>query len=148
VPGGASSYLSQPLGDLLVNSYALSEFYAGFDIAKVVFLRLGNQLISWGPSAVWTPVDFINLQHVNPLSPLDLRVGKPGLRIHVPLGISNVFLFGDFSGTVSGSPTLVVNDPLTTANVAARWDLTALGFEFALSGYWGASVTERYGFDF
>jgi len=85
-----------------------------------VFLRLGNQLISWGPSAIWTPVDFINLQRLNPLSPLDLRVGKPGLRIHVPLGISNVFLFGDFSGTVSGSPTLVVNAPLTTAMVRPK----------------------------
>jgi hypothetical protein len=148
VPGGASSYLSQPLGDLLSNSYALSEFYVSFDIARVVFVRLGNQLIAWGPSAVWTPVDFINLQRVNPLSPLDLRVGKPGLRIHVPLGVSNVFLFGDFSGTVGGSPTLVVNDPLKTTNMAARWDLTVPGFELALSGYWGASIQDRYGFDF
>jgi hypothetical protein len=148
VPGGDSSYLSQPLGDLLSNSYALSEFYASFDIARVVFLRLGNQLIAWGPSAIWTPVDFINLQRVNPLSSLDLRVGKPGLRIHVPLGISNVFLFGDFSETVTGSPTLVVNDPLETTRVAARWDLTALGFELALSGYWGNSIQDKYGFDF
>jgi hypothetical protein len=149
VPGGSSSSLSQPLGDLLSNSYALSEFYAGFDIARVVFLRLGNQLIAWGPSAIWTPVDFINLQRANPLSPLDLRVGKPGLRVHVPLGISNVFLFGDFSGTVTGAPpALVVNDPLETTNLAARWDLTAFGFELALSGYWGASIQDKYGFDF
>jgi hypothetical protein len=146
-PGGAFSYLSQPLGDLLSNSYALSEFYASFDIARVVFLRLGNQLIAWGPSAIWTPVDFINLQRANPLSPFDLRVGKPGLRVHVPLGISNIFLFGDFSGTVGGTP-LVVNDPVKTTNVAARWDLTVLGFELALSGYWGSSIQNKYGFDF
>jgi hypothetical protein len=151
VPGGTGSYLAQPLGDLLSTSFALSEFYVSFDIARAVFLRLGNQLIAWGPSVIWTPVDFINLQRVNPLSPLDLRVGKPGLRIHVPLGVSNVFLFGDFSGTVSANPAappaLVVNDPLLTTNVGARWDLTALGFEFALSGYWGASIQGRYGFD-
>jgi hypothetical protein len=151
-PGGVGSYLSQPLGDLLSTSYALSEFYASFDIARAVFLRLGNQLIAWGPSAIWTPVDFINLQRVNPLSPLDLRVGKPGLRIHVPLGVSNVFLFSDFSGTVSSNPSapppLVVNDPVKTTNIAVRGDLTALGFELALSGYWGASIQNKYGFDF
>jgi hypothetical protein len=151
-PGGAGSYLSQPLGDVLAADFELAEFYASFDIARVVFLRLGNQLISWGPSAIWTPVDFINLQKVNPLSPFDLRIGKPGLRVHVPLGISNVFLFGDFSGTVSANPSpppaLQVNDPVQTTNLGARWDITALGFELALSGYWGASIQNKYGFDF
>jgi hypothetical protein len=151
-PGGAGSYLSQPLGDLLSTSFTLAEFYASFDIARVVFLRLGNQLIAWGPSAIWTPVDFINLQKMNPLSPFDLRIGKPGLRLHVPLGISNVFLFGDFSGTVGANPSpppaLQVNDPLLTTNLGARWDITAYGFELALSGYWGASIQNRFGFDF
>jgi hypothetical protein len=53
--------------------------YYSFDVAKAVFLRIGNQLISWGPSAIWTPVDFINIQRASPLSTLDLRVGKPGM---------------------------------------------------------------------
>jgi hypothetical protein len=147
VPGGAGSYLSQPLGDPMAATFELAEFYASFDIARAVFFRLGNQLIAWGPSAIWTPVDFINLQKVNPLSAFDLRVGKPGLRAHVPLGISNLFLFGDFSGTVNGSP-LQVNDLFTTTSLAARADLTVGGFELALSGYWGASIQGRYGFDF
>ena len=85
-PGGAGSFLALSAGDLYDATFALSEFTISFDIARAVFVRVGNQLIAWGPSAIWTPVDFINLQRLNPLSSLDLRVGKPGLRIHIPLG--------------------------------------------------------------
>ena len=56
-----------------------------------------NQLISWGPSQVWTPVDFVNLQRSNPFSSIDLRVGKPGLRLHLPMEGSDLFLFADLS---------------------------------------------------
>ena len=81
-----------PGADLFENTYALSEFYLSFDLAKKVFVRLGNQLIAWGPSLIWTPVDFVNLQRLDPLATLDLRVGKPGLRVHVPMKNSNLFL--------------------------------------------------------
>ena len=144
VPGGAGSFLSLSAGDLYDTTFSLSEFYVSFDIARTVFVRVGNQLIAWGPSAIWTPVDFINLQRLDPLSSLDLRVGKPGLRIHVPLGISNLFLFGDFSGTVTPAG---VQDPFQKTNAAARWDITVLGYELALTGFWGAS-NQNYGFDF
>jgi hypothetical protein len=144
-PGGAGSFLSLSAGDLYGTTFSLSEFHISFDMARTVFVRVGNQLIAWGPSVIWTPVDFINLQRVNPLSSLDLRVGKPGLRIHVPLGTSNVFLFGDFSGMVT--PAGVVQDPLKATNAAARWDITLLGYELALTGFWGAS-NQNYGFDF
>jgi hypothetical protein len=145
LPAAARPFLAAPAGDLFGASYALSELYYSYDIARTVFLRLGNQLIAWGPSFVWTPIDFINLQRANPLSAVDRRAGKPGLRVHVPLGPGNVFLFGDFSGTVTAAG---VQDPLKTANLAARVDLTVLGFELALTGYWGQSIQNRYGFDF
>jgi hypothetical protein len=154
VPGTPIEYagpvLSLASGDLYGASYTLAEFYASFDIARAVFFRVGNQLLAWGPSVIWTPVDFVNLQHVNPLAPLDLRVGKPGIRVTVPLGISNLFVFADMSGTVTPTGTdgaLVVNDPVTTANLAARWDITLLGFELAFSGYTGSSIQSRAGFD-
>ena len=123
----------------------LAEFYASLDILRVVFFRIGNQLLAWGPSVIWTPVDFVNLQRVNPLSPLDLRVGKPGIRMTVPLGISNIFFFADMSGTVASG---VVNDPVQTTNLAARWDLTIGGFELGLTGYAGNSIQDRAGLDF
>ena len=145
LPTASAAFLSPPVGDLYSLDLALSELYYSFDIAKAVFVRIGNQLISWGPSSIWTPVDFINLQRTNPLTSLDLRVGKPGIRVHVPFSSSNVFLFGDFSGTVTPSG---VQDPLRTTILSARWDLTVAGAELALTGSWGQSIQNRYGFDF
>jgi len=145
LPTGAAPLLATPADALYTASYTLSELYYSFDIAHSVFFRLGNQLIAWGPSSIWTPVDFINLQKADPLSTIDRRAGKPGLRVLVPLGPANVFLFGDFSGTVTAAG---VQDPLAATNLAARVDLTALGFELALTGYWGSSLQSRYGFDF
>jgi len=147
-PGGP--VLSQPAGDLYGASYALAEFYASVDFFRVVYLRIGNQLFAWGPSIIWTPVDFINLEKVNPLSPLDLRVGKPGIRVTVPLGPSNFFLFTDMSGTVTpsgSSGALAVNDPVQTINLAGRWDVTVGGAELGISGYTGKSVQSKAGFD-
>ena len=147
-PGGP--VLSQPAGDLFGVSYALAEFYASVDFFRAVYLRIGNQLLAWGPSIIWTPVDFINLQKVNPLSPLDLRVGKPGIRVTVPLGPSNFFLFTDMSGTVTPTGSggaLEVNDPVQTVNLAGRWDVTVGGAELGISGYTGKSVQSKTGFD-
>jgi hypothetical protein len=138
-------------GDLFSASFALSEFYLGFDIAQAVFFRVGNQLLAWGPSFIWTPVDFVNLQRADPRASFDMRSGKPGVRATVPLGISNVFLFADLTGTVTPTgpgDSLEVNDPLDTVNLAARWDITLLGFELALTGYVGSSIQGTYGFDF
>lgn len=149
--GPAGPVLSQAAGDLYGAGYALAEFYASVDIARAVFFRVGNQLLAWGPSIIWTPVDFVNLSRVNPLSPLDLRVGKPGIRATVPLGISNLFVFADLSQTVTptgSGGTLVVNDPVRTATLAARWDVTLLGYELALTGLTGFGVQSRAGCDF
>ena len=84
--------------------YALSELHWSFDIAKTLFVRLGNQLVSWGPSRVWSPVDFINLERADSFAEIDTRAGKSGLRLHLPLGRANAFAFADFSGmTADGS---------------------------------------------
>jgi len=132
--------------DLFGNIYALSEFYLSFDLGKKVFFRVGNQLLAWGPSFLWTPVDFVNLQRLDPLASVDLRVGKPALRLHVPMKKSNLFLFADFSRTVDPD-TLEVYDLARTTALAARWDLTALGFELGLSGYFGYDLPASFGLD-
>ena len=92
---------SQSAGDLFGASYPLAEFY--FASTSRRRCSSGSATSSWpgGPRSIWTPVDFVNLQRADPLAALDLRVGKPGVRITVPMGISNVFLFADLSGTVT-----------------------------------------------
>jgi hypothetical protein len=131
--------------DLFVPSLALSELHYSFDIAKILFIRFGNQLISWGPSRVWTPVDFINLQKADSFQSLDLRIGKPGLRLHLPLKNSNLFGFADFSGGVQSG---IVRDLAVSTNFALRYDRTFAGFEAGLSAFGGSGVQARAGLDF
>ncbi|HUW70740.1 MAG TPA: hypothetical protein VMX33_10950 [bacterium] len=134
-----------PAPDLYAPTLALSELHWSFDIGKLVFVRLGNQLISWGPSRVWTPVDFINLQKIDAFQSVDLRVGKPGLRVHVPLPSANAFLFTDFSGLVKAG---AVQNPAESVAWAARFDATVGDVELGLTGFAGASVQDKLGLDF
>ncbi len=130
-------------------AFDLAEFYLGFDVAQKVFIRVGNQLLAWGPSTIWTPVDFVNLEKVDALAAFDSRVGKPGVRATIPIGTSNLILFADLAATVSGAAApFDVNDLYETANLAGRWDIVLAGFELGLSTYFGASLQNQYGFDF
>jgi hypothetical protein len=148
--GGEVAY-PLPGEDLFEAAFTLSEFHVSFDLAKVLFVRIGNQLIAWGPSVIWTPVDFINRERLDPQAAVDLRVGKPGVRLHLPLKRSNLFLFTDFSETVvtnpSPPPAYQVGDLFEKTNLGLRGDFTALGFEFGLSGYLGMDIRSRLGFD-
>ena len=127
--------------------YNLSEIHYSFDIAKVLFVRVGNQLISWGPSQIWTPVDFINLQKSDAFAALDTRIGKPGLRLHMPLSWGNLFAFADFSNLVTNGQ-YTYSDPVDKTNLGGRVDFTAGDFEFGLTGYGGAQAQTRGGVDF
>lgn len=125
--------------------WALSEAYYSFDVGKKLFVRLGNQLISWGPSRVWSPVDFINLEKEDSFTTLDVRRGKPSLRLHAPFTHGNAFLFADFSNMTSDG---TYGDPYKTVNFGARLDFTAGSFEFGLTGYDGYRAQGRAGIDF
>lgn len=142
--GDGSSLFAPPL-DLLNPTFQLAEFHYSFDLGKTLFVRLGKQLIAWGPSQIWTPVDFINGQKFDPFSFIDLRVGKPGLRLHLPMGKVNAFAFADFSGLTGGGLTA---DPASAVNLAGRLDATVGGFELGLTGYGGSKVQKKLGFDF
>ncbi|MDX9784976.1 MAG: hypothetical protein RBT72_09545 [Spirochaetia bacterium] len=143
--GGDVPAVAVPAKDLFEPSFSLTEFHYSFDFAKTLFVRMGNQLIAWGPSRIWTPVDFINNQKMDSFQAIDLRAGKPGLRLHVPLESSNVFAFADFSGTVASG---AVNDLIDTVNLGLRYDIALGGFEFGLGGYGGLDTQVRAGLDF
>jgi hypothetical protein len=142
---GSGSSLAAPPVDLSSPSYVMPELHYSFDIGKKVFLRVGKQLLAWGPSRVWSPVDFVNSSHADFFSPIDLRQGKPGARIHVPMGSYNAFLFADFSADASLAG---VRDPASATLLDARLDGTMGGFELGLTGMFGSQVQDRGGFDF
>jgi hypothetical protein len=124
----------------------LAELFLDFDIKNIVFFRMGNQLISWGPSFFWTPVDFVNITRIDPLSTLDLRVGKPGFRIHVPADKSNFFTFFDFSKSVDRKGN--AGDIYETLRIGMRYDRVISGYEVGLSTYFGSGLSTQLGIDF
>ena len=148
--GGSGAAALAPALDLSSPSYALGELFYSFDFGKKLFVRIGKQLLAWGPSRIWSPVDFVNAQRENFFSSLDLRQGEPGLKLFLPLGKASAILFTDFSD-------LVVRDPATgsvstagfdATRVAARLDATVAGFELGLSGFAASSAQAKAGFDF
>ena len=143
--GHSGSLPTPEAADPYAPQWALSEAYYSFDVGKKIFVRLGNQLISWGPSRVWTPVDFINLEKADSFSTLDVRKGKPGLRLHAPFSHGNAFLFADFSDMATDG---TYGDPYKTVNAGGRIDFTARNFEFGLTGYGGYRSQGRAGVDF
>ncbi len=144
--GAGGSTIAIPTGsDLFANDFALSEFFYDFDLAKKLFVRVGNQLVAWGPSNVWTPVDFINSEKASSLQSIDLRRGKPGIKLFIPFSSWDVTAFTDFSNSIQNG---VVTDLSKTTNIALRTAVTVGGFELGLSTYLGGSIQNRYGFDF
>ncbi len=154
--GKGGDYATTTLGSdnpLYVPKLTLTEMHWSFDIAKKLFVRFGNQLVAWGPSKIWSAVDFINLEKADAFTSVDLRVGKPGLRFHLPLDSSNLFAFVDFSDTVKNeslpnTPNYGIQDFFGATNLGLRYDLAMGGFEFGLTGYGGADIQCRAGFDF
>jgi hypothetical protein len=142
--GTGVAALAPPL-DLSGPRFAPAEIHYSFDIGKLVFLRIGKQLVAWGPSVVWTPVDFLNVEKADSFSAFDQRQGRPGLRLHVPVGTVNVFAFADFSGLVAHGAVL---DPADVVDVAGRIDLVLGGFELGLTGFGSAHKQNRIGLDF
>lgn len=150
--GGDLPALKLAATPLYSPTLTLTELHYSFDIGKTLFVRFGNQLVAWGPSKIWSVVDFINLQKADAFAGVDLRVGKPGLRLHLPLPSSNLFAFADFSGTVAkvdnSTKPWLVRELLDSSNLGLRYDLSAFGFEMGLTGYAGMGVQGRGGLDF
>lgn len=142
---GAAGLAAAPAPEAADLDFALAELHYSFDIGKLVFFRLGKQLLSWGPARIWAPVDFVNAEKEDSFADVDLRAGKNGLRLHLPLRRANLFLFADFSALNEDG---VYGDPAEKTALAGRIDLAAGGFEFGLSGYGGAEKQARAGADF
>jgi hypothetical protein len=125
---------------------SLSEFHVSFDIKKHLFIRIGDQLLSWGASWFWTPIDFVNRQkaQASVISVVDTRSGKPGVRLHLPYKAMNIFLFTDFSNVISNRKAGSLKH-----DVAQAWriDATVQGIQFGTVGYIARNRPEQIGFD-
>lgn len=139
----SSSYSADSLTKLSTN---LMEFFFDFNIKQSIFFRIGSQVIHWGSSFFWTPVDFINIEKYNATSSEDLRSGKPGIKVNIPLNFpfknSNFFAFFDLYNTNNSL------EDISEIPVSLRYDFHISDYEFALSTNFGKNQKTYFGFDF
>ncbi len=78
----------------------LDQLWLKFDLARSVFITIGQQRVKWGSARVWNPTDFLNQEHLQPLSIFDERLGVPLLKVHLPIESLgwNLYAFGIFDG--------------------------------------------------
>jgi len=72
-------------------SVALDQLWLKTDIARIVFLTVGKERIKWGSSRIWNPTDVVNNQRRDPVAFLDVRLGVPVVKVHVPWESMNFY---------------------------------------------------------
>lgn len=140
---GLQSALAASQPDLYSPDFTLSELHLSFDVNKVVFVRVGNQLLSWSSSFFWSPADFVNERQADSQASVDTRAGKSGVRLHVPLRDANLFFFTDFSRTIDAEG--IPQDISKKAGYAFRADATFAGFNTGVLGAAGPGEPTRLG---
>ena len=117
----------------------LDELWLKFDVARTVFVTVGQQPVRWGTSRLWNPVDMINATRRPLLALYDDRTGVPLVKLHVPIESLgwNFYLLG-FTEAV---------DSFEDAGGAARAEFAFWTVEVALSGAWRAGADPRVGLD-
>ncbi len=81
VDEGDVDLVGQPIAQSRV---LLDQMWVKTDIARRVFLTVGQERIKWGAARLWNPTDFLNATRRDPLTFFDERTGVPMLKVHVP----------------------------------------------------------------
>lgn len=123
VTNGATDAFGQTAA---TNTVALDQLWLKFDVARKVFVTIGDQKVKWGSGRFWNPTDFLNQQVLDPLAVYDLRVGVPMLKVHVPVQALGANLYAIAS--------LDQASALEQVGGALRAEWAAGSTEIALSG--------------
>ncbi|MCB9528435.1 MAG: hypothetical protein H6701_08590 [Myxococcales bacterium] len=109
----------------------LDEAWLKFDLERRVYLTVGKQRIKWGAARFWNPTDFLNRERLDPLSVVDLRLGVPLVKVHVPVEAAGLNVYGvallagaDELGDVGGAGRVewAVGPSELSATIAGRRD--------------------------
>jgi hypothetical protein len=118
---------------------AMNQLWLKFDIARAVFVTLGQQPIRWGSARFWNPTDFLNQAILDPLAVFDVRLGVSLLKLHIPLESKglNFYAIADLEGA----------NTLGAVGGALRVEYLIGPLEAALSVYARQDRPLRLGFD-
>lgn len=115
----------------------LDQLWIKTDIARRVFLTIGQERIKWGPSRLWNPNDFLNARRRDPLTLFDERTGVPMLKVHVPYETFNFYVIALFGEA----------DRLDEPGVGFRFEGALGSTELAISGVYGKGRKTAFGLD-
>lgn len=84
---------SNLLSDSRTGGVEIIELFSDFNISNKLFFRTGKQTINWGVGYFFSPADVINLTTINPEDPEEDREGPVAVRLHMPIGINNLYFY-------------------------------------------------------
>lgn len=117
----------------------LDELWLKFDIARFVYITIGQQKVRWGATHFWNPVDVVNRSQREPLSFFDDRSGVPLVKLHIPVESLgwNFYVLGMLDRVTS----------LDKGGVAGRAEFVFSTIELGLTGAYRDSIDPRVGLD-
>lgn len=134
-----SSTMAKLSGAKQVN-VALDELWLKLDVARRLFITIGQQKIRWGTTRLWNPIDVVNNTFRPLLDPFDARHGVPLVKLHLPIESLgwNFYAVGVLDRVTS----------LDRAGVAARAEFVFSTVEAALTGAYRDGLDPALGLDF
>jgi hypothetical protein len=117
----------------------LKEFFLDANVNRMVYFRVGKQVLQWGTAYFWNPSDLINVQKKDFNNLSFFREGGYGLKTHIPFGtVLNLYNYLD------------LNNVSRIENVAAASKIEALigGTELSLSIWAKKDFHPVYALDF
>ncbi|MFT7622643.1 MAG: hypothetical protein ACI9WU_001818 [Myxococcota bacterium] len=117
----------------------LDQLWLKFDIARALYVTIGQQAVRWGTTRIWNPIDVINTQFREPLTLFDSRTGVPMIKLHIPVESLgwNFYVLG----------MLKEVDTFDDAGIAARAEFVFSTVELGLVGAYRKGVDPRVGLD-
>lgn len=76
------------------NQLVVDQLYLKFDVAHRLYATVGRQRVKWGAGRFWNPTDFVNQEVLDPLAAYDLRTGVALVKLHLPLEMLGMNVYG------------------------------------------------------
>ena len=105
--------------------FQLKELFSDFTIKDTLFVRAGKQTATWGVGYFYSPADIINLEPINPEDPEADREGPVAVKLHLPIGIHNIYLY-----------TIVDDIELNSLSFAPKIEFVVGNTEIGIGGYY------------
>ena len=88
--------------------FHVTEMFSDFNIDNKVFFRAGKSTINWGVGYFFSPADLLNLSKVDPEDPDAELEGPVSVKMNVPFGLNNLYLYVIAPEGISSASELAV----------------------------------------